>query len=148
MKTAIRTTLVSLTCLFAMQLPATAGNDKPISVSQLPAAALQLIKKHFPNRKVALAKMESGFFDREYDIIFTNGEKIEFDKNGNWTEIDCKHTSVPASLIPVRITNYVKRNYPGCHILKIEADDGEYEVKLSNRIAITFNKRFQATDIE
>lgn len=148
MKTAIRTTLLLLICLFAIQLPATAGDDRPISISQLPAAAQQLIKKHFPNRKVALAKMESGLFDREYDIIFTNGEKIEFDKRGNWTEIDCKHSSVPASLIPVRIANYVKMNYPGCHILKIEADDDEYEVKLSNRIAITFNKKFQATDIE
>lgn len=148
MKTAIKTTLLSLICLFAMQLPATAGDDKPISISQLPAAAQQMIKKHFPNRKVALAKMESGFFSREYNVIFTNGEKIEFDKNGNWTEIDCKHSSVPASLIPVRIANYVKRNYPECHILKIEADDDEYEVKLSNRIEITFNKKFQVTDID
>lgn len=56
MKTAIRTTLVSLTCLFAMQLPATAGNDKPISVSQLPAAALQLIKKTFPEQEGGVSK--------------------------------------------------------------------------------------------
>lgn len=148
MKTAIKTTLLSLICLFAMQFPAAAGNEKPISISRLPAAAQQMIKKHFHNRKVALAKMESGFFSREYNVIFTNGEKIEFDKNGNWTEIDCKHSSVPASLIPIQIANYVKRNYTGCHILKIEADDDEYEVKLSNRIEITFNKKFQVTDID
>lgn len=148
MKTAIRTTLLSLACLFSTQVSATAGDDKPISVSQLPAAAQQLMKKHFPNRKVALAKTESGFFNREYDVIFTNGEKIEFDKNGNWTEIDCKHSSVPASMIPAKIANYVKGNYPECRILKIEADDGEYEVKLSNRIEVTFNKKFQVIDID
>lgn len=148
MKRIIQTSIVALICLITFQLQVFAGNGKPISVTRLPVAAQQTIKKHFPNRKVALTKMESGFFSREYYVIFTNGEKIEFDKNGNWTEIDCKHSSVPASLIPVRIANYVKRNYPGCHILKIEADDDEYEVKLSNRMEITFNKKFQVTDID
>lgn len=98
--------------------------------------------------KVALAKMESGLFDTSYDIIFTNGDKVEFDRNGNWTELKCKYSQVPARLIPAAISSYVKKNYPSTKVLEIERDRNEYDVKLSNGIELTFNKKFQVIDID
>lgn len=148
MKRIIQTAVVALVCLVAFQVSAVADNDKPINVTQLPATAQQTIKKYFSNKKVALAKQETGIFEKSYDIIFNNGEKVEFDRNGNWTEIDCKMSSVPAKLVPAKITQYVKSTYPGTKILKIEKDDNRYEVKLSNRLEITFNKNFQVVDID
>lgn len=148
MRKYIRRMLMAVTMILAVTMNASAGNEKPISVSQLPAKAHQLLNRHFSNKKVAMAKVESGFFSKEYTVIFTNGEKIEFDKNGNWKEISCKRSAVPASIIPPQISSYVKKNYPDCIIIKIEKDDDEYEIDLSNRIEITFNKSFQVIDIE
>ena len=128
--------------------PAMADNDKPISVRELPATAQQVIKKHFKAKKVALAKMETGLFEKSYDVVFNNGEKVEFDRRGNWTEINCKMSSVPAALVPAKITQYVKSTYPGTKILEIEKDDNQYEVKLSNRLEVTFNRNFQVVDID
>lgn len=148
MKRIIQTAVIALVCLVAFQVSAVADNDKPINVTQLPTTAQQTIKKYFSNKKVALAKQETGIFEKSYDIIFNNGEKVEFDRNGNWTEIDCKMSSVPANLIPAKITQYVKSTYPGTKILKIEKDDNRYEVQLSNRLEVTFNKNFQVVDID
>lgn len=148
MKRIIQTAVIALVCLVAFQVSAVADNDKPINVTQLPTTAQQTIKKYFSNKKVALAKQETGIFEKSYDIIFNNGEKVEFDRNGNWTEIDCKMSSVPANLIPAKITQYVKSTYPGIKILKIEKDDNRYEVQLSNRLEVTFNKNFQVVDID
>lgn len=125
-----------------------ADNDKPINMTQLPTTAQQTIKKYFGNKKVALAKQESGLFEKSYDVVFNNGERVEFDRKGNWTEIDCKASAVPAGLIPAKISQYVKTTYPGAKIVQIEKDDSQYEVKLSNRLEITFNKNFQVVDID
>ena len=148
MKRFFQAALVAIVCLVTFQVSASADNDKPISMSQLPAAAQQVIKKHFSGKKVALAKMESGLFEKSYDVVFNNGEKVEFDRKGNWTEIDCKMSSVPAGLVPAKIAQYVKSTYPGTKILQIEKDDSQYEVKLSNRLEVTFNRNFQVVDID
>ena len=55
MKRIIKTTVAALVCLVAFQTAAIADNDKPISISQLPATAQQVIKKHFGKKQVALA---------------------------------------------------------------------------------------------
>lgn len=132
----------------AFQVNALAGNDKPIAVNQLPVAAQQFLKKHFSNKKVAMAKTEAGVFSKNYDVVFTTGEKIEFDKKGIWTEIDCHQSAVPNALVPQAIAKYVKSNYPALKILSIEKDRDEYDVKLSNKMEITFNKQFQVIDID
>ena len=72
--------IMMLVCMFAVHTMVMADNDRPIQVNQLPAKAQTFIKTYFKNHKVALAKMESGVFYKSYDVVFTNGEKVEFDK--------------------------------------------------------------------
>ena len=148
MKRFLKASIAALFCLFVVSVNAVASNDKPIEVSQLPQTAQQVLKKDFSKMKIALAKMESGIFDTSYDIIFTNGDKVEFDRNGNWTELKCKYSQVPARLISAAISSYVKKNYPSTKVLEIERDRNEYDVKLSNGIELTFNKKFQVIDID
>ncbi len=148
MKTIIAKAMLAVICAMAFSAPVQADNDKPIEVSQLPTAAQQVITANFSDKKVALAKVETGLLEKRYDVIFTTGEKIEFDRKGNWTEIDCKLSAVPESLVPEKIKAYVSSNYAGNGILKIERDSREYEVKLSNGIEITFNTNFVVIDID
>ncbi|OYP39440.1 hypothetical protein CIK90_03625 [Prevotella sp. P5-126] len=129
-------------------MAANAGNDKPISVNALPAKAQTLLNNHFNGQKVMLATIESGVVSRSYDVVLQNGTKLEFDKKGNLTEINCKQGIVPALLIPQTIKNYLKDNYAGQSVKKIEMNKNEYEVELTNGLDLTFNKNFQLIDID
>lgn len=91
--------VVLFVSMLVLATTASAGNDKPIQVSQLPQTAQQFIKKYFGDRKVAFAKEESDF-RKSYEIAFKNGDKIEFDRKGEWTDIDCKYSAVPTGIIP------------------------------------------------
>lgn len=148
MKTTLRNWMFALMLLVGCAMPAWADKDTPISVNQLPNTAQQVVNRHFSGRKVALAKQETGVFEKSYEIIFTNGDKVEFDRGGNWTELDCKYSSVPSALVPSAIRSYVAKQYAGSTIRKIERDRNGYEVKLSNGVEIEFNKKFQVVDID
>lgn len=134
--------------LFSFQAIARADGDKPIKVNRLPDKAQQFIKQYFANNDVAMAKVESSWLEKTYTVIFTNGDKVEFNKNGVWEEVNCKYSSVPAKVIPTAILNYVTANHPGERILKIERDKKNYEVKLSNKWKLTFDPMYQLIDIE
>lgn len=137
-----------LVCMFTMHTMVMADNDKPIQVNQLPAKAQMFINTYFKNNKVALAKQETGLFYKSYDVAFTNGEKLEFDKAGEWMEVQCRQSEVPAQIIPDAIKAYVKANYPDAKVLQIERDNKEYEVKLSNRFEIKFDPKMRVIDID
>ena len=135
--------------LFVMNMIVWAGNDKPINVSEMPKAAQQFIKRHFANQKVAVAKVETDFLVKSYDVIFTNGDKVEFDGKGRWTNVDCEHSQVPVEIVPVNIQKYVAEHYPQAKVLKIELTDRKgYDVELSNGFDIEFDKHFRVTEID
>lgn len=142
-----------IVCLFVgllvMSLTVWAGNDKPIQVSHLPKAAQQFIQSHFAGQSVAMAKMETDFLDKSYDVIFTNGDKVEFDKKGRWTKVDCKHTQVPAAVIPAAIQKYVAQHYPDSKVVTIEVTDRKgYEIDLSNGFDVEFDKKMNVIEID
>ena len=140
--------MIAICCMMSCNMAANAGNGKPISVNALPAKAQTLLNNHFNGQKVMLATIESGVVSRSYDVVLKNGTKLEFDKRGNLTEIDCKQGIVPDQLIPQAITNYLKEYYEGQSVRKIEINRKEYEVELTNGLDLTFNKHFQLIDIE
>ena len=148
MKRIFRILMIAICCMVSCNMAANAGNDKPISVNALPAKAQTLLNNHFNSQKVMLATIESGVVSRSYDVVLQNGTKLEFDKKGNLTEINCKQGIVPALLIPQAIKNYLKDNYAGQSVKKIEMNKNEYVVELTNGLDLTFNKHFQLIDID
>ena len=148
MKRILRILMIAICCMVSCNMVANAGNNKPISVNALPAKVQTLLSQHFNGQKVMLATIESGVISRSYDVVLQNGTKLEVDKKGNLTEIDCKQDIVPAQLIPQAIRNYLKDNYAGQSVKKIEMNKNEYEVELVNGLDLTFNKHFQLIDID
>ena len=141
--------VLAVVAMFAVSTMVMADNDKPVQVNQLPAKAQTFLTTYFKDAKVALATQDTELFSKSYEVVFNNGDKAEFDKSGEWTEVRCRQTGVPAAIVPAQIAEYVKTTYPDAQILQIERDDrGEYEVKLSNRWEITFNKQMQVVDID
>ena len=129
--------LFLLLSVFTLQV-AQADNDKPITFDKLPAKAQTFIKQNFPTEKVAFTKMEKGFLDTSYDVVFVNGNGVEF----------CKRSSVPTKAVPAQITKFVKESHPNATILKLERDRYTYEVKLSNFWEIKFDKQFNVIDMD
>ena len=77
-----------------------------------------------------------------------NGAKIEFSDKGVWEEVDCQFSEVPAAIIPVAIKNYIDENFAGEKVISIERNRFNYEVKLSNRLELKFDKDFNIYDID
>lgn len=127
---------------------ASADNDRMITTDKLPANSAQFIKEHFADRKVAYAKEERDFLEIQYEVMFSDGSKVEFSKDGEWKEVDCRYGSVPAAIVPERIAAHVAGSYPGVAILAIDRDRRDYEVKLANGLELTFDLRFNLIDID
>lgn len=127
---------------------ANADNDRVISKELLPANAQGFIDAHFPGSKISYAKEERDFFERSYEVVFADGSKVEFSRNGEWQDVDCRYSEVPAAILPAQIAKYVSDHYPDAKVLRIERDANDYEVKLSNRLELKFNKKFQIIDID
>lgn len=134
--------------LVIFSIPAMADGDRPISVEKMPQNAQTFIKKYFSGTSVAIAKQEGGIVDKSYDVVFKNGDKVEFDRHGGWTNVDCKYTSVPEGIVPGKIAGYVKEHFPGEKVVQIEKEDRRYEVELSNGVELKFNYSFQLLDVD
>lgn len=129
-------------CLLALPFTVLADDDKPIRVDQLPQPAQQFLNQHFAGFEVAFAKEESDWFDRSYEVFFVDGNKVEFGKNGDWKEIDCSRSELPAGVVPAEIRRYVEQKYTGLRLVKIDRDTRDYEVELSNGIELKFDLKY------
>ncbi|MDE7119723.1 MAG: PepSY-like domain-containing protein [Muribaculaceae bacterium] len=125
----------------AVMAIAVARADKyTIDRSQLPAAAQEMLEKHFPKAKVSMIKVDRHLLKKtDYDVKLTNGTKIEFNNAGKWTSVDCKTREVPQSLVLKPIRNYVAKNYAGLKIVEIEKKASGYEIELSDGVELKFN---------
>lgn len=136
-------------CVAAVHITVKAGNDKPITFDQLPAQSQQMIRNYFPNQSVALVKMERELSGNSYEVIFTNGNKVEFDRKGIWKEIDCKYAEIPMEVVPQEIVSFVKQNYSDSKITKIEKKSrNRHEIELLNGLEIEFDAKFNVIDID
>ena len=131
-----------IVCFVLIQTTVFADDDKPITVDRLPQKSQQFIEKHFTGLKVAYAKMENEIFGKSYEIVFTDGSKVEFDKKGEWTDVDCKFGQVPVNIIPQGILDYVTANHKGTKVVDIDRDSRDYELKLDNGIELKFDLKF------
>lgn len=110
------------------------------------------VRTYFPQTEV-LASIMDGL---DYDVTLKDYTQIGFDGNLfgklEWDEVDCKHasiyTSVPATLVPPQITDYVSRIHAEQTIVKISKDTRGWDIELSNGIEIEFDKKYNVVDFD
>ena len=129
--------------LMASTLTAFAGNDRIITVAELPAVSQQFIKTHF-----AGVEVDEEMFDKDYKVVFVNGSKVEFAKNGQWTDVDCKYGEVPAAIVPQQIRDRVAKDFAGRKIVSIDRDKRGYEVALDNGLDLKFDMKFRLIEVD
>lgn len=127
---------------------AVADNDKVINKNQLPIPAQQFIDSHFAGVELLYAKEDCNIIFSSYEVRLANGVKLEFSSKGNWEEVDCNEGAVPVEIVPQPIKDYVEKNYAGERILVIEKNRNDYEIKLSNRLELKFDKEYRLYDID
>ena len=140
--------LLTLVAVFSIGVvSANAHNDRIINKSQLPISAQQFIDNHFAGIELTYAKEEFNIFFNSYEVRLADGTKIEFTSKGNWEEVNCRFGEVPSAIIPQPIKEFIDKNHPGAKVIMIEKDRN-YEVKLSNRLELKFDKDFNLYDID
>ena len=119
-------------------------DDRVIAYDQLPQAAQAFLKANFATKVPLLLTAD---WD-DFTIRYESGEKVEFDRSGNWKDIECYNSKVPTEAVPAQISGYISKNFPGKSIIKLERHRSVYEVKLNNGMEIEFNRNFQVIDMD
>lgn len=127
--------------------PAYADHDRAVTTEQMPRQAQEFIARYFPVKN-RLRKKRKRFFEVIYEVMFTNGSKVEFRRNGAWKEVDCRYSSLPAGIVSMPIETKVQELYPGAAVIKIERDKQEVEVKLNNGMELTFDRSHNLIGID
>lgn len=99
--------------LSAWTLPAAAGNDRPIVVGELPAAAREFLRTHFDGLEVSYAKVDEDFFDKEYKVVFVNGAKVEFLETASGRSSTANTARCPRRLFRGRLPTRWRGSFPG-----------------------------------
>ena len=147
-----------------------AGDVITKDVKELPLTARNFINQYFSKPQISYIKIDSEFLSKKYEVTLTDRTEIDFDKKGNWMEVDCKKNAVPAlegvasyiktmevdckknavpaALIPASVKDYVKANFPNEIITKIERKSTGIEVELANDFSLKFNKKGQFVSLD
>lgn len=141
--------LLTLAAIFSIGVfSVIADNDRVINKSQLPVQAQEFISAHFAGIDITYAKEERDLLRRSYEVRLADGTTLEFSEKGKWEEVNCRFGEVPAAVVPAAIKNYIDNNFPGEKVLSIERDRNDYEVRLSNRLELKFDKDLNIYDID
>ena len=136
-----------LAASFTFALTVSAG-DRPVTYSQLPVAAQTFIQAHYPQDKVSFATIDDDIIRPDYNVVLVSGVRLEFCNSGQLKKIEARQGGVPVNIIPVQIRDYANTYYPGTYIVDYEIGKRTYDVKLSNRLELKFNKRFQLVEVD
>ncbi|MDR2237629.1 MAG: PepSY-like domain-containing protein [Chryseobacterium sp.] len=134
-----------ITAAFILILMMTGGfilaQDRAINANQLPKTAKNFLAAHFKGVSIGSTMEDREIYGvDEYKVYLGNGMKIEFDRGGNWKEVDGKHQKLPYGFIPVSIRNYASKNFPNTYIVKIEKERWAYKAELSNGLDLEFDR--------
>lgn len=129
--------IISLLALIS-QSPIYAGNNKKY---ELPPKVETFLNIHFTKNEIKESKYDPK--DRVCKVKYTNGYKVEFDKNGDWIEIGTGYQPLPKSvidLLPRKALLYISQNYPRKVILKITRKSYGYKINLLEAPDLLFDK--------
>ena len=115
-----------ITAFFAMLLVvfsvSCSSEEKEFDYAALPMSAQQFVKQYFAGASYSRVEKEkdNGFW--EYEVLLSDGSKVEFNEKGEWTSVECKYSEIPVGIIP--------KKYPDLKPYKIEKEVGGYEIDI------------------
>lgn len=127
--------------LLSVNLFACSDDEKEIiEFTLLPQNAKTFINTYFSDKQVSVVYHDKEIGDNDYEVIFADGANVDFDKKGNWTEVEDRDADgVPVAIFPEAIAVYVSANYAGAFVVNVNKDKRDYEVELSNNMDLVFD---------
>lgn len=122
--------------------------NQTLAYDELPQRSMDFIEQNFPDEYVMTVFKERDFIETRYNVYLSDDTNIEFFKNGDWKEINCKNSKVPNEFIPKEILERIEQMYSDAIIVSIDRDNHEYDIELSNGVDMTFDKKFNLTDFD
>ena len=81
----------------------------------LPERAQNFLVKSFPDKQIRYIEAERDFDDPlTYEVNFTDGVEVEFDKNGRWLKVDCTPFPDIRKFSPWKKYRQMKKNFGIC----------------------------------
>ena len=123
-----------ITAFFAMLLVvfsvSCSSEEKEFDYAALPMSAQQFVKQYFADASCSRVEKEkdNGFW--EYEVLLSDGSKVEFNEKGEWTSVECKYSVLPIGIIPFVIAEDIAKKYPDLKPYKIEKEVGGYEIDI------------------
>lgn len=114
-------------------------DDKVVPETELSAEAKSYVSTHFNGVAISQIIKDNEGLSHEYEVILANGVKLEFNAKGEVESIKSLK-QLPDSVIPVKILDYVKAQYPAEFITEWELDLNDQEVQLSSGMELKFSK--------
>ena len=143
----MKRTLITLALVLAT-FAIVKADDRPVTFNQLPQAAQTFINTNYPDEKVAFATVDDDFIRPDYHVALVCGVMLQFEHSGSLEKIETRNGNIPAGIIPFQIIDVVKQYYPETQITEYEIGKRSYEVKLSNRMEMKFNTKFQVIELD
>ena len=115
-----------------------------VNTDELPQNARDFINQNFSSETIDDVEKKDGikkYFNSEmYEVEFINGIKIDFDKEGEVTEIESEDgNAIPHNVLPREIGSYIQSNYRDAQIVGWEKEEKEQEVKLADGTELEFD---------
>lgn len=124
------------------------SEERQIQISQLPEKSQLIVSNYFKDHSIISVTLEKRVSLIQYEVLFSDGDEIQFNKVGKWTEIKCIKHPVPDNFVPNKIKEVLDTSFPENYVKEIEHDDKLYEIVLDNKIELTFNSSCRLIDID
>ncbi|MDE7108631.1 MAG: PepSY-like domain-containing protein [Muribaculaceae bacterium] len=137
MKKILRFLPLVLIVLVGMGLSSCSDDDdeKTITETELPGVAKNFIRQYFPDATIRSAQKGNN----EYEVKLSDGTDIDFDKEGNWKDVDAAPgQTIPSGFYPEAIDNYIAANMNGTGINEISKEGAGYDVQLLTGVELLF----------
>ena len=140
----VRKLLAFFPILLGVWMLSSCDDEKKIDFGDLPSEARSFIENYFPSADILSIVQEKEDGRKEYQVKLSDGTDMEFDEDGEWTNIECYFSPLPTGILPANVITKVEELHPEAYINGVEKELGGYVVEETDAGGIDWDMRFNA----
>ena len=140
----VRKLLAFFPILLGVWMLSSCDDEKKIDFGDLPSEARSFIENYFPSADILSIVQEKEDGRKEYQVKLSDGTDMEFDEDGEWTNIECYFSPLPTGILPATVITKVEELHPEAYINGVEKELGGYVVEVTDAGGIDWDMRFNA----
>ena len=140
----VRKLLAFFPILLGVWMLSSCDDEKKIDFGDLPSEARSFIENYFPSADILSIVQEKEDGRKEYQVKLSDGTDMEFDEDGEWTNIECYFSPLPTGILPANVITKVEELRTEAYINGVEKELGGYVVEVTDAGGIDWDMRFNA----